>query len=352
MKVSHDGLRRLVTRIFATAGCGDDEAARVSDSLVESNLVGHDSHGVIRVASYVVWLGEGKVVAGRDLEVVIDSETFCIVDGQNGFGQVMAARAMRLAIARASRHGVGVVGLRNSAHIGRVGEWAEQAVGEGMIAICFVNTSGLGILTAPHGGIDRRLSANPFAVGIPVEGATPVILDFSASSIAEGKIRVALHRGDQVPENCIIDREGRPITDPQTFYDDPGAILPFGGHKGYGLGLVTEILAGALTGGGCSKPGELQLNQSMLAIVIDPARLAGEIEAFSGDIRRYFEFVRSSRTVTPDGEILMPGEPEQRTRARRMADGIELDATTWEHLLETCENLSIPQAEVNALVGN
>lgn len=335
MKLPHDRLQRMIAQIFARVGCRADEAECVAAHLVDSNLVGHDSHGVIRVPPYVAWARDGKVVPNRQLETVFENDCLAIVDGQFGFGQVLGEQAVAVGIAKSAQHGVAVVGLRNCGHLGRIGDWAEQAARAGRVSLHFVNTSGAGVLVAPFGGIDRRLSANPIAAGIPRPGAPPLVLDISTCSIAEGKIRVAFNKGVDVPEGAIIDCQGRPTTDPQVFYaDPPGAILPFGGHKGYALGMITELLAGVLTGGGCSASGVKRLSNGMLSIYLDPQAVVAD-DAYVAEITRYVDFVKSSRTVLPNGEILLPGEPEQRTRAARMAAGIELDATTWGQLVAT-----------------
>jgi uncharacterized oxidoreductase len=204
---------------------------------------------------------------------------------------------------------------------------------------------------APFGGINRRISANPVAAGVPVKGGSPIVLDISSSTIAEGKIRVALNKGVPVPDNCLIDARGRPTNDPKTFYGPPpGAILPFGGHKGYGLGIVAEMLAGALTGGSCSTPGVTRVVNNMLTIVLDPSFFQSE-EEFAREAARFIAFVKSSEKVFPDGDILMPGEPEERNKARRLREGIELDETTWRQIRETCRSVGLSQERVNALVG-
>src|SRR5439155_6405907 len=194
-------------------------------------------------------------------------------------------------------------------HLGRIGDWPLLAARAGRLSLHFVNTSGAGILVAPYGGIQRRLSANPIAAGVPVAGASPIILDMSACTLAEGKIRVALNKGVAVPENCIIDAAGRPTTDPRVFYGDPpGAILSIAGHKGHGLAVLCEVLAGALTGGGCSNPANAQrVVNGMLSIILDVGRFQGE-EGFAAEVSRFVDWVRSSAKATPEGEILMPGE--------------------------------------------
>jgi uncharacterized oxidoreductase len=226
--------------------------------------------------------------------------------------------------------------------LGRIGHFAELAAHAGFIALCFVNTTGSGVLAAPFGGIDRRLSANPLAVGIPNAAGSPIVLDISTCAIAEGKIRVALNKGESVPGGCLIDHTGRPTNDPEVFYGDPpGAILPFGGHKGFGLSLAVDILAGALTGGGCTRAGVDRLEQGMLILALDPARFVPR-DGFGGEVARFIAYVRTSRTTAPGVEILMPGEPEQRSRLQRRKHGIEIDENTWRQLVESCQSLGVP----------
>jgi len=342
MKIDHERLKTLVSSIFHAAGCHAPEHERIAHYLVESNLVGHDSHGVIRVPIYIQWLRAGKVLANQQLRVVFQNDVIAVADGQYGFGQTMAEQAMTLGLGKVRKQGVAVVALRNPGHVGRVGDWAEMAAHAGIISLHFVNTSGMGILVAPYGGIERRLSANPVAAGIPRKGHPPIIWDISTSTIAEGKIKVALNKGIPVPDNCIIDSQGRPTNDPKVFYGPPpGAILPFGGHKGFGLGMIAEVLAGALTGNGCSNPEHAdRLTNGMLTILFDPAAFQVD-DTFAGEINRFIDYVKSSPKVSVDGEILMPGEIEERNRIRRKRDGIELDETTWGQIQATARSLSI-----------
>src|SRR5262249_35727354 len=224
-----------------------------------------------RVPFYVEWAKVGKVVPNQHIKVVFENDVIAVVDGQYGFGQVLGEEAMRLGIDKAKRHGVAVVALRNAGHLGQIGAWPLLVARAGLTSLHWVNTSGAGILVAPFGGINRRLSANPIAAGGPVKNGEPIVLDMSACTIAEGKIKVALNKGVQVPPNCIVDSKGRPTTDPKVFYaTPPGAILSIAGHKGYGLGVVAELLAGALTGGGCSDPKNAnRLANGMLSIILN-----------------------------------------------------------------------------------
>ncbi|MBY0230487.1 MAG: malate/lactate/ureidoglycolate dehydrogenase [Gemmataceae bacterium] len=338
MRIRHDELRVLSARVFRAAGCDEAEADRIAVRLVEANLVGHDSHGVIRIPSYVQWLKDGKVVAGQSIRVVLENEALAVVDGGFGFGQSIGEQAVRVGVEKARRHGVAVVALRDSGHLGRIGDWPQLAAEAGLLSLHFVNTTGAGILVAPFGGIERRLSANPIAAGVPVGAGAgaPMILDMSACTIAEGKIRVALNKGVAVPEGCLIDAEGKPTTDPRVFYGTPpGAILGIAGHKGYGLAVLCEVLAGALTGGGCSDPAKAgRVVNGMLSIYLDPSRFRDSAD-YAAEIERFTAWVKSSAKAAPGGDILMPGEIEARTKAARLRDGIDLDETTWAQIEAT-----------------
>jgi uncharacterized oxidoreductase len=342
MLISHDRLFALSAAIFRAAGCEQDEATRIATHLVEANLVGHDSHGVIRIFTYVQWLQSGKVLAGRSIQVVFENDVIAVVDGQFGFGQTIGEQAMQLGIEKSARHGVAVIALRNAGHLGRIGDWPLMAAQAGKVSLHFVNTTGAGILVAPFGGTQRRLSANPIAAGVPVAGGSPMIIDMSMCTVAEGKIRVALNKGVPVPDGCIIDSAGQPTTDARVFYaNPPGAILPIAAHKGYGLGILCEVMAGALTGGGCSNPANSgRVLNGMLSIIIDSSFFQADAE-FAAEIERFIAWVKSSAKVQPNGEILMPGEIEERTKAQRLRDGIPIDETTWSQILQTARSVHV-----------
>jgi uncharacterized oxidoreductase len=342
-------LHGLVVSIFRHAGSAPDEAAAIADHLIDANLVGHDSHGVIRVAPYLKLLAEGAIFASRRARIMKDAGALITVDGQQGYGLVIARQAIALGVERARDHGVAVVGIRNASHLGRIGAWAEQAAVAGLISLHFVNTTGFGILVAPFGGSDRRLSVNPIAMGVPRPGAAPIIHDMSTGIIAAGKVRVAQNKGELVPEGCLIDAAGRPSRDPAAlFADPPGALLTLGGHKGYGLSVFCEILAGALTGGGSSHPDNpdaRRLVNNMLSILIDPERMNG-IDAMATDLARLEGWVKASPPASPGGEILFPGEPERRLKAKRLAEGIPLDGNTLDQLRAAARSVGVGDAEI------
>ena len=353
MKADPHALQVMIARVFAGAGCGEEEAEVVADHLVEANLAGHDSHGVIRTPIYLQWMREGKVMADRTLDIIVDSGALLVADGQLGFGQWTGRKSVDLGVERCRQHGLAMVALRNCAHLGRIGTWAEMAAAAGLVSLHFVNTSGLGMFVVPFGGRDARLSVNPVCAGIPRPGADPIILDMAAATTAEGKLKVARNKGVPVPENTIVDADGNPTTDANDFYGSEGgfpvgAILPMGGHRGYGLCLIAELLAGALTGSGCSVPGKQHLEQGMLSIYIDPQRL-GDPGPIYAEIGRFVEWVQSSRPVDPDQPVVIPGEIEQRTRAERR-QGLELDETTWKQIVEAARSCDVPETLIDKAV--
>jgi hydroxycarboxylate dehydrogenase B len=349
MSIAAEPLHRLVLTTFEHAGTTPEEARLVADHLVEANLMGHDSHGVIRVQPYVGLLRSGRTKTGKGVRITKDAGALITVDGQEGLGQVVCKQAIDLAIARARQHGIAVLGLCNTAHMGRIGAWAEQAAAASMVSLHFCNTTGFGIQVAPFGGTDRRLSVNPIALGVPRPGLEPIIHDMSTGTIAAGKIRVARNKGSRLPEGSLIDNQGRPTTDPEAFFTDPpGAITTAAGHKGYGLAMFVEILAGSLTAGGSSHPDNPTADRAinnLLSILIDPERMAGT-DAMAADINRLVAWVKGSPPASPGGEVLLPGEIERRTRAERRAHGIPLDPNTLTQLRAGATSVGVPDDQI------
>ena len=338
----------LVAAVFRAAGSSDEEARTIAEHLVDSNLVGHDSHGIVRVHKYVEWASEGLVVPNRHAQVVRDSGAAVLVDGEYGYGQVIGWQAMDMLIDRVGKHGSVSLAIRNSGHLGRIGAWAEKLAHAGIVSVHFVNTSGFGILVAPHGGSDRRLSANPIAVGTPTVDGPPIILDIATSIIAEGKIQMMRNKGESLPANSVIDGTGAPTTDANLFYaDPPGAILPFGAHKGSGLSFFCEVLAGSLTGGFASNPDNPtshRLVNNMLSIAFDPSVFEGS-DFFMKDVHRLVEWVCGSPPMSAGGSVLLPGEVEAQTRELRKTEGIPVDSVTWSQLAATATELGVPVSD-------
>lgn len=329
LQVGFEPLVEFVSGLFSAIGCSSGEARTVAHGLAEANLVGHDSHGVLRVPSYVADIRAGTVALGRRPELVAESPAGATLDGRQGLGQIAGEELVALGVAKARTGGVATIALRNVGHLGRIGRWAELAAANGLISLHFVNTSGGRdadvLLVAPFGGADRRMSVNPMAIGIPRSDQPPIVMDATMAATAGGKVMAALNRGDPLPPGQVIDREGRPSTEPKDLFAG-GAILPFGDHRGYALSFMIDVLAGAFSGGGCSAlPRHPHMN-NMTSVFLDPSRFAGTL--FADDVEAYAAWMKAAPPASPGGEVLLPGEVERRTAARRRAEGIPLDDTT------------------------
>jgi uncharacterized oxidoreductase len=341
--VAAGALRDLLRAIVLATGSRAEEAEEVARHLLEANLQGHDSHGIMLLPRYVEHVRDGRLRPNVTAEVIRQDPSLALFDGRMGYGQQVGRACMDWAIGAAAAHGHAVMGLRNVHHIGRVGTYGEQAAAAGMISVHFVNGVSGAPAVAPFGGSDGRLSTNPVCITIP--GDPPLVLDFATSAIALGKCRVAFNAGRAVPEGALVDAKGRPTTDPGVLYRDQprGALVSFGAHKGYGLALVCEILAGALLGGATAWRPELRdsgIVNSWLAFVLDPARF-GDVGAFRAEVAAVIADVKASPPADPDSPVLVAGDKERATKARRLAEGIPVDPTTWGNLVRAAQGLGI-----------
>jgi uncharacterized oxidoreductase len=282
---------------------------------------------------------------------VRDAGAVLTIDGDLGFGQVVAKETMDHGIARAKQLGICAIGLRNAHHIGRIGHWAEQCAREGLVSFHFVNVAGHPQV-APFNGIDGRFGTNPFCAAFPRAGREPVVLDFATSSIAVNKTRVAYNKGLQVPPGCLMDHEGKPTTDPRVMHEPPfGSLNTFGGYKGYGLAAMCEIFAGALSGGFTTRA-ETRNTTSvivncMLSVIIDPA--AFDAPHAQAEADAFIAWVKAAPTLEGKGEIYMPGEPERRMRAERGEQGIPIDTTTWNQIVAAARTAGVAEDEIARL---
>ena len=326
-------LREIGYQLFEASGCTEEDARAVVDHLVESNLFGHDSHGAIRYYDYTRAIREGRFQPRATPEVVHDKPSTAVVDAGGALGQVGATFAMNLAIEKARQNGLATVTLRNTSHVGRAGAYPLMAARQqNMIGLAFVNAGRLGYQIAPFGGLEGRISTNPIAFSAPRPDTDPILVDMTTSVVAEGKVRVAINQGKHVPEGWLIDAQGNPTTDPNDFKaDPPGAILPMGGvvaYKGYALGLVVELLGGALSGEGCAAGSRTMHSNGVLFTVYNIEHFT-ELSTYYEEVEALLKHVKSSRLAPGFKEILAPGEPEFRSAQRKENDGIEIDETTW-----------------------
>jgi uncharacterized oxidoreductase len=352
-RIPADTLRAYVQAIWVSAGSTPREAELVADHLVMANLSGHDSHGVGMIPRYVASLADGQLKLNGHAEIVRDAGAVLTIDGHKGFGQVVAYEAMEYGIDRARKLGLCAVALRGAHHIGRIGHWAEQCVREGFVSFHFVNVAG-DPLVAPFGGADRRYGTNPFCAAYPRDGKPPLVLDFATSGIAYGKTRVAYNKGVQVGPGYLIDHAGAPTLEPKVMLEEPyGSLLPFGGHKGFGLAAMCEILAGSLSGGYTTHASTLDKTSAiincMVSVILDPK--AFDAPAAQAEADAFIEWVKASPLTSGTDRIRMPGEPERERRAELGANGVPVDPTTWQQIREAAVKSGMPAEDIERYTG-
>ena len=294
----------FVRHLFVHAGWSMRDADIAAQHLVLADQSGHPSHGVGMVPRYVEAMDAGHLKPDNHVTETLRSGNFLVVQGNTALGQVAAHDVTRSGIALAQAHGIALVNLINAHHIGRIGHYAEMAAAEGLIGLFWVNVSGADALVVPWGGVKPRYSTNPHAIGIPRAGGQPFLLDFATSRLAHGKTRVAFLAGKPVPFGAVVDAHGQPSDDPAVVWTEPmGGLAPFGEHKGYGMALACEILASVFGGGETIADSRSRhvIHNSMMAIMIDPARLGTAKGEWQANIERYLAWVQPVTTGRQTG---------------------------------------------------
>ncbi|MGI9332504.1 MAG: malate/lactate/ureidoglycolate dehydrogenase [Gammaproteobacteria bacterium] len=354
--IRQHNLIAVVRDIVAAAGSTGEEPALVAQNLVDANLSGHDSHGVGMLPRYIACVHSGELAPNQHAEVLNDGGATLVVDGKAGYGQVVGREAMAIGIERAREHGVCTMTIRRSFHLCRIGAWAEQCADAGMVSMHHVNVTGHSGLVAPFRGSDARFTTNPYACALPATANNPhVVLDFATSAAAHGKVRVARNKGEAVPEGWLIDAKGKPTTDPNALFATPrGALLPFGEHKGYGLALVNELLAGVLSGGGTRRPENDRLHDTilnnMLSVIIDPGRFV-DSAYYEQETDAMIEYVKASPPSNAAEPVLVPGDPERAMMAERAANAVPVDDETWHEIERAGESVGLSQVKLRATAG-
>jgi uncharacterized oxidoreductase len=352
VRVSKESLCDLLEALFRKLGVPKEECDIVVDTLLEASLAGYDSHGVMRVPRYVRGLQRGEIQPGVAIKVLKESPACAHVDGGRGLGPVTATFGVRLASRKARQSGIGCVSIVNANDIARLGGYLKAPAEEGLIGIMMVNDAGGGPSVVPWGGVDPLLSTNPIAAGIPRREGPPIIIDISTSVVAFGKLKMYANRGRSVPEGWIVDREGNPCTDPNTFFASPkeSALLPLGGalagHKGFGLSLLVDVMAGALSGAGCSTGAEAELEGNGVFIqIIDPMTF-GPLRRFEDQVEALVTMLKGSKKAPDVAEISIPGERAAKERRIREKEGIPVDPPTWRQLVGIMDELGVKAKDI------
>ena len=341
MNIRPNQLEKLVKRIFNAIGCSNTEADQIGRLLVRANVRGHDSHGVVRIAQYVQFWRQGDLKPNQAASIIFENQNITIFNGNKGFGQTIGKQVVERGVEQARFLGIAMIGVRNVGHLGRIGDWAELAAEMGQTSLHFVNNSGSSTIVAPFGGTTGRYSTNPICIGMPRANGKPIIFDAATSALAEGKVKIARNTGVKLPPDVLFDAAGNPSQDPNDLYTEPrGSLKPMAAHKGSGLAIMIELLAGALMGAGCCGSGVTSFSNGMMSIYINPEVFADQ-EVVQKEVQRFIDWVRQSRPAQPNDQIYLPGEPETNTENRRRKTEIRLDDTTWQQITTTAGHLNV-----------
>jgi LDH2 family malate/lactate/ureidoglycolate dehydrogenase len=331
-------LTELGLNIFRAATASEENARGVVGSLIAANLAGHDSHGVIRIPSYVEDIQKGRLLPDGEPFITHETASTAIVDGASTFGQLGAGLAAQTAARKAREAGLAGAAAFRCHHTGRIGEWAELGASHGMITMVAASGAHGPHQVAPFGGKSAALGTNPIAWGVPRRGGqAPILLDFATSGAAQGKLMVARAKRDPVPAGWILDSEGRATTDVEDFYQG-GVLLPFAGHKGYALSVIVELLAVGLSGGEIVP--RTARGSCLFVACIDPAAFRPD-RGFEETVENVAGRLKSVPPAEDFQEVLLPGEPEARARAQRSEQGIPLPDATWEAILAVARDLGV-----------
>jgi LDH2 family malate/lactate/ureidoglycolate dehydrogenase len=336
-------LHRATATIFRAAGASENHAAQVADVLVDNHLAGHDSHGILRIPEYLQSIVDGEIVVGASPQVLEETATTALVTGNWALGQVTGNFAVDLAIAKARKERVAAVSVVQASHTGRLAAFTDRGAEQGVMVFMAIGTVDRP-MTAPFGGAAAVLGTNPVAFSVPNPGGAPVTLDIATSAIAAGKVKVAKAKHQQLPPDSILDREGRPTTDPQAFFDG-GVLLPFGAHKGYALAVIAELLSGPMAGADAYPGVFMRSGIFIFAVDVGVFRPAADYaRAMAATLGR----IKAVPPAPGFDEVLIPGEPEARLRVVRERDGIPIPDDTWKAVCAAGATVGVDVAAVAA----
>ena len=333
-------LHAITRRIFMAVGAPRHIADVAAQVLVNANLVGHDSHGVIRIPAYLRQVSDGGLVPGAETKVLEEKPNRLLVDGQRGFGHYTAWKGLQMAIDKARQSDICCVNFININHIGRLGEYAEIAARAGCVGLIYY---GIGMQkrgsVVPFGGAQGRLGTNPMAAGIPTGDDSPFVLDFATSIVAEGKLQVARSKNADVPQGFIVDKQGNPTTKTADFYDG-GFLLPVGAHKGYALSLLICLLGGLAGQAGADDDRFGGVFMQVLNI-----EAFAPLAAYQQQVRAFLDAMKATPPAPGFKEVLVPGDFEYRLKQERLKSGIELPETVYGQIQEQADRLGVSLAE-------
>jgi len=341
-RFKHNALLEFSERLLSSAGVPEGDSQLVAKLLLKADLRGYSGHGISRIPSYVSWIKDGTTNLSKKPKVMREGKATAVIDGNHYIGQVVAHAGMELAIAKAKQHGAGIVCLLRASHVGRLADYVEMAAEQGMIGMGAVSVGSGNI--ALYGGMERVTGTNPMAFGIPAKNGQHIILDFATSAMSMGELHKRLSRKEAIPDGVMLDGYGNPTNDFKAFRGPRrGVILPFGGYKGSGLNLVTEILGGILSGNGLGREwwdkGDHAVNGLFLqAFAVEEFQ---PLDHFLEKVDELVSFIKSTKPAPGFSEILLPGETARRTEAKQLKEGMEIDEATWAQLTQLATELGV-----------
>ena len=334
---SVDQLVDFMTRTYVACGMPAADARSTAEMMIEADLLGSDAHGIFRLPQYVKRIRAGGFNLHPQIRIERETVATALIDGDNAMGHLVMRFAAETAIAKAKVAGVAWVGLHHGNHAGAGAVYARMPLAHDMVGI--YGAVGSANHLPPWGGIEMLLSTNPLAIAVPAHEEPPVVLDMATTVASYGKIKARAQRGEMMPEGWMMGNDGKPLLDPKRASE--GFLMPIGGHKGYGLALACDILAGIVAGAGTIQPGNPRdrgIVNGMLSIVIDPSRFGGGGE---GEYDALMDYVLGCAPAEAGGEVMMAGDPERASRATRSRDGIPVDDGTWQALTILAADLAI-----------
>lgn len=351
MKYTSESLTQITHTILKGFGCDDNEAEIVADHLVLANLSGHDSHGVGMLPMYGLQVLDGNLVPNQKPDFFDPIGAVSCVDAKRGFGHHMALLSLDHAMKTLPQHKVAVLGMRNSGHVSRIGTYSEYCASKGYVSFHMANVVGHAPIVAPHGSRESAISTNPISMAMAVDNKAHPMLDMATSTVAFGKARVAHNKGVEMPEGCLIDVDGVATNVPGPMVENrQGSLTAFGEHKGSGLGLFVELFAGALVSRDTASSAEHLPSgaiNSMFSVIIDPAAF-DDVSAYEERTKDFYDYIKRLNPAQGTAEVLMPGEPEIRSREERKANGIEVDDETIRQLLEIGGKFKLNEADLQS----
>ena len=355
MHATAASVRAQILAILRAWGMPAALAEETAALMAETDLMGVDSHGISMLMGYEELLRKGQLRITGQPRLARDFGATGLVDGNDGLGHPAAALAMRMATQKARLHGVGAVGVVNSHHFGAAGVYARMAAAAGMVGLVF--SSARGVILVPPRGAAPVLGTNPIAFAAPIEGEPPMVLDMATTTVAANKVKVYHLKEKDIPEGWVVDGAGNPVTEHAAAMDlvfkrPEGGITPLGGteesggHKGYGLALMVQVLAATLTGGSFSPvrnrsaAADAPNNIGHMMLALDP-RAFRDLAGYQHDMAELVAELRGTPPSTPGEPVLIPGDPEEAEMAQRRAAGIPLPPSLVGHVRAIAERAGV-----------